>query len=597
MAADLTQTFWGKHFEKIIVAAAGAIFLASFILFVVIRSSHDKPRKDVNTAVQNLEKRMETADLKSALPPEDQKVILDTPALTVDAFVKDLNGPAIDAGAGKDTIPPLATLTIKVTAETLYSAPRVVSVKGVQTIRGRGTAKEPVPNPVFKLDRTPYSDYVWAGTWGLVDLTEQLEEFGKLSSNPVRAPLQDVFLTRVELQRRELKNDGTWTAWQVLVPTLPAAVAKTWPKLPANTTDMRLMSTWAQAVETVQAAIRHMPLFDMIAWDKEEQRVEDVVGMTTGREQPDVAGAKAARDAAARAAAEAAKSETPSTPTSDTGKTATPTTPPPAPSTDSPFGKLPVGPPAKGVGAEPIAPPPASAKRVVVPVWAYDTTVEPGKTYQYQMRVAVRSPIWGAKEVTDASVRWLPEFVGPWSGAGNPVTIAPLVNFYFLSLAGDRANIELHRWILCQWIKATGVYANVGTPVTYSKREKLALPGTGTPPKMTADNVLIDMSPSILITDVIRSFMYQANEASRATKSAILIYCDPSGDTSRRIEVEDKKAAADDWTAHENAGAATAKPPVVPPTTPPTTPPRTPPSYMNPPTKGPGTTPPPKSVF
>ena len=244
----------------------------------------------------------------------------------------------------------------------------------------------------------------------------------------------------------------------------------------------------------------------------------------------------------------------------------------------------PTGPAAKGsppAGA-PIPPPPAhdAGKHVTTAVWAYDISVEPGKTYQYQMRVGIRSPIYNLDRA-DAAVRWMPEFVGDWSPASREVTLPPTVLFYFVGTFGEKANIELQRWVLGQWIRVPSVPTSLGAPVvvTPPKRQKLLLPGGGG--KFTPDNVEIDMNPAgIVLVDILRNFLYQPEGGGmRATRTNVLIYSDARGELGQRIEWEDKTAAATAWKAREGAAGTPVpiKPPPVtplPPKTPPKTPPR-----------------------
>ena len=96
MAADLTQTFWGKHFEKIILAAAIVIFVVAAVWFVFGRSSQEALRIQVKTAVDNLAKPKNAPDtfltdakLKElGLTDEQVKKVLALPTVSADDLKK-----------------------------------------------------------------------------------------------------------------------------------------------------------------------------------------------------------------------------------------------------------------------------------------------------------------------------------------------------------------------------------------------------------------------------------------------------------------------------------------------------------------------------
>jgi hypothetical protein len=581
MAADLTRTFAGKHFEKLILAAALLIFAVSLALFVAMRSraEKEKVRTDVEKVVKEIQDARKAPGLDAALTPEERAALgIGQPPLTEADFAKRLNAlpeawvAKVDkwtegAVGGPPPPPPLSRV-----------APQVMAVTDLQVFKGRGTTAEAVPAALFRLEgKAALSDIAWAGIVGQFDLTVQQDAYIK-----AEAPDPNyILLSRLELQRRELKPDGTWSAWQDVRPALAAAVAAKWPKLPANPRDKAAAGAWYTACKTLQADIRRMPLPKLEAEDKEGQTAAQVVGTVTGVEQPKprvkeepVAGVRPAPDVA----------QPPS---------AVPAAPDSAPAVAQP----PLTVPATGMSpweqhvvqpAERTATGPAEAaapKHVTTTLWAYDAAVEPGKTYQYQVRVGVVSPIYSLADVKDDQVRWSLEFLGPWSKPSPEVTIPGLVEFFFIGTSGERANVELRRWILGQWVMQPSVSISFGAPIVYSKRQKLALPAAkeGAKESTTAEAITVDMNPQAFAVDVIRNFPYLPEGGRQAIRTNVLVYTDAKGQLQRRIDWDDKNLARNAREVRKEARPAgpEVKPPPPPPPPPPSKkerpPPRTPP--------------------
>ncbi len=552
MAADLTQNFWGKHFEKIVLAAAAILFVAAAIFFVFGPTHQDRLRLGVTNDVGNLQKPSEPVTLDKVLTPAEKSDLgIGQPPVTVKDYIGELNGLAAAWDATHDWTETRPAPTNTGEKLTPFHAPRVVNVTNLQVVTGRGTTDEAAPKPVFVLEQKPLilSDIVFNGIVGLVDLTDQLDAF-KAADDPV----QPIMLSRVELQRRELKADSTWSPWQAVTPAVTATAAAKWPKLPANPRNSRAVMQWGAAVGIMQAAIRHMPLYHLVAVDEEGRLVESVAGSSTGTEQPDLTPPKPVEPAPAA---------------SDVGSEDTgPAAPPPESVTGevNPWAAPATGPATKTGPAAPIAPPPPRepSKRATTTVWAYDTTVEPGKTYQYQMRIGIRSPIYSL-ERADPAARWQPEFMGEWSEPTRDVTPLPTVFFYFVGVLGDKANIDLQRWILGQWVHVPSTPISLGAPIVANPplRRKLTVPGTKAEP--TKDNVEIDMNPvGIVLVDILHNFLYQP-AGTRAVRTDVLMFADGRGELGERFVWDDKTRAASDWKARETGGTT---PPVTPPVTP-----------------------------
>jgi hypothetical protein len=309
-----------------------------------------------------------------------------------------------------------------------------------------------------------------------------------------------------------------------------------------------------------------MPLYSLVAQDKQGQTADAVAGAISGVEQPEMKRPPEVVPAAAPAAAAPA------------GETPVPAPAPAAPEVVAPGTALPPwlqpAAPAKTEPAPGAAPAtPAGPKHVIATLWAYDTTAEPGKTYQYQMRASLASPIYSNSDVKDDKARWAIEFQGAWSGASREVSIPNLVEFFFIGTAGtDKVNLELHRWILGQWVVQPSVQCFLGGPIVFSKRQKLTLPGGkgGTGKDAGAETINVDMNPQVLLVDVLRRFPYVPGENTKPTLTNILIYANARGQLERRTEWDDKNAARNARAEHEGTG--TKPPPVTPkePTPPPT---------------------------
>jgi hypothetical protein len=580
--ADSMQGFLNKHVEKIVLAAAIVVFAASLIVFVVMRDSvfgnQDQVRSRVETLVGTLGDSRKAPDIVKVLTTDERIALgIEQAPPTGEQFIKERDGlsavwdPSIDKWAepkAKDT-------TIVVVPE----APAIVPVADLQVFQGRGTTAETVQTAVFRLEKpTPLADIVWAGVVGHMNLTEQLAAYNKANVHPLDP--NGIIISKVELQRREQKPDGTWSEWKPVMPALATASAAKWPKTPVNPRDKAAVGAWYVALRTLQADIRRMPLYTLLAKDKQGQTADAVAGAIVGVEQPEMKKPSlepvAAAPAAAGAAAPAAEAPAPAAPEA------------PAPGTLPPW--LQAVTPAKTEPAPGAVPPaPAGPKHVIATLWAYDTSVEPGKTYQYQMRASVFNPIYSNSEVKDDKARWAIEFAGAWSAASREVSVPNLAEFFFVGTAGaDKVNLELHRWILGQWVMQPSVQCNLGGPIVYTKRQKLSLPGAKGAGKdaMTPEAINVDMSPQVLLVDVLRRFPYVPEGNTKPTLTNILIYATARGQLERRTEWDEKNALRAAKTERVDGGV-TPLPPPTPKPTPPTPPtPRPKPEPRPPRTKG-----------
>jgi hypothetical protein len=258
--------------------------------------------------------------------------------------------------------------------------------------------------------------------------------------------------------------------------------------------------------------------------------VQDIAGDVKGVEQPNLR-APAGAGAPARGAPAAA---------APTPEAAVPSRAAPAASAApaswawlltepmEPVGPTPTGPTVRG---------PIEVQYTYATVWAHDLSVRPGRTYQYRMRVAVFNPVYGHPDCGDEQAKWTPERVGEWSEPSVAVTIPRLVHFYFVGVFGDRATLELHRWIHGQWVIVRSVPCRVGTPILCSKLVPIKVPGSGKEATET-----VDLSPGALLVDMIRGFPYTPT-GMKAIPTNVMVFSDTQGNLGQRIDWEDQKEA------------------------------------------------------
>lgn len=524
MAADLTQTLLGKHYEKLVLLAAVLVLVGAGVYFIGMRPNQNTIREEVDRSVKDTKAKAGVAGLDEVLSKDDRVLLgIDEPALTVNEFevLKDglpLGGLALTKmvmpAPGERKVGPTTTVTERVAPPS-----KVQPVESIEVAVGRGSTTDTVPNPLARLDvKTPISDMAWVGCVGRVDLTAQLEEF---LAGWEKGGRQPIMFTRVDLQRRELRVDGTWSEWKIVPPAGPAAVLAKMPKAPANSKDVPAVQKWYFALKDQQAAIRRLPFFKMVAEDPNGKMVEDLAGPVAAVEQPDLR-----PPAPPKPAEEGAPEEAPAEPA-----------PPPPPTAAA--GGIWVQPSAKS-GAEAAAGLDEAKPHVYATVWANDASVEPGHTYQYQMRVAIVNPVYSNEKVENEAARWALELAGPWSDPTAEVTVPNLVEFYFASTSRDKANLELHRWIFSQWVVAPSVQRSVGTPIDFLRRHaKLKVPGSAKE-EVVQD---VEMSPGSIIVDILRNFPYQPEGNNKPVPTNFLIYADAQGRLFMRNQWDDSKEA------------------------------------------------------
>ena len=517
MATDLRESWLGRHFEKVVVLVAGLIFVASVVLWVVWRDSRAEKREMIRRLIQEIHERQK-ATIEEVLPEEEQwRLGLKKAPMTVEEFERRLAQLPPEGPSNRDFVWPIRKGSIiEPIVEKVMPPQQILAVEEVQAAVGRGVTPEAVRRPLERMAEQGFSDVAWVSCAGGFNLTLQIQQYAD-----GKAEVQPIVVARVELSRCERKPDGTWSDWE-LVPVQGAkAVLDKLPRRPENSRDQRSVGLWIAGLDAMQQQVRRLPLVDLVAKDPEGKTIAEVVGEVQGVER--------------------ATWPTPAAPSGVTAPVLEGAPSPAAAASSTPAAAGPwwrtVTPPTPTAPTATAVPLPMVSQFVYATVWANDLSVRPGRTYQYRMRVAVVNPVYGHSGCEDEQAKWTPELVGEWSEPSAAVTIPRLVHFYFVGVFGDRATMELHRWIHGQWVIVRSVPYRVGTPVICSKPVLIKAPGSG---KEVTETV--DLSPGVLLVDMIRGFPYTP-PGMRPIPTNVLIFSDIEGNLGQRIDWEDQKEA------------------------------------------------------
>jgi len=341
-------------------------------------------------------------------------------------------------------------------------------------------------------------------------------------------------VARVDLRRRQIRPDGSAADWEA-VPTPAVAKEIGLPPPPEDPKNLAAGGQWLQALLKAQPVVRRPPFYDILTLGA-GRTVQSLVEAEQGAAQPDVSrylGKESAEPTAAAGDAE---------PTAVASGKPAPAEPAAAEPGDVGPDWLRTGTTKPEPDKGPMVPLP-DQEHVYATLTAVDPDVEPGKTYQYQMRVVLANPVWSMENVQPPEDRWQLTLEGPWSDPTDPVTVPELASFYFVGTFGQRVNLELHRWLHGQWFMVPSASSRLGAPVVYVKRRaKIAVPGTN-------ETVVQDVSlaPDAFLVDVIPNFPYQPQgRKNRPVQTNVLIFADSQGNLDRRIEWQDNERARND---------------------------------------------------
>jgi len=531
MATDLRESWWGRNFEKVVLAAAALVLVVAAVLLVVLRPSRVGEREVVRRLIDQIRQRDEDT-IEEVLPKDEQERLgLAREPLTVQDFEDRLAQLPADWPAEPDFIPRPVTGEIPPTMITARTPPKqILAVEALQTAVGRGVTSETVSHPLERMADHNLMDVAWVSCTGKFNLTFQVKEY-----QAGNAKEQPIVITRVEMSRREQKGDGTWSDWEAVPAQGAKAVLDKLPRRPENSRDGRGVFAWARAMLAAQESVCRLPMVELVANDPEGQTISQVAGEVQGVRQPTWE-----------------KTQPTTGPEAGGGLPAPAGGAPAAPAAGGEWFEMELPPAAPAGPAAPETEAPLLPEFVLATVWAHDLSMRPGRTYQYRMRVSVFNPVYGSTECEDEEARWTPELTGEWSEPTESVTIPRLVHFYFVGTFGDRVNLELHRWIHGQWVIMRSVPCRVGAPVIFSRRMSLKVPGTTK--EVTQP---VDLSPGVLLVDLVRSFPYTPL-GLRTITTSVLVYADAQGNLEQRIEWEEGKEAVR-WRQQREQ--------VVPPTT------------------------------
>ncbi len=114
---------------------------------------------------------------------------------------------------------------------------------------------------------------------------------------------------------------------------------------------------------------------------------------------------------------------------------------------------------------EPEVPLPGILMAEELPVWVHDFSAEPGKTYQYRMRVVLNNPLFGRDAYLSDSqktVAQVPTLEGDWSAWSSPIEVETDRHFFVVSASeddrlgsGPRAAVEVYEFYYGYWRKGS----------------------------------------------------------------------------------------------------------------------------------------------
>ncbi|MGB0715841.1 MAG: hypothetical protein ACPGXK_08180 [Phycisphaerae bacterium] len=140
--------------------------------------------------------------------------------------------------------------------------------------------------------------------------------------------------------------------------------------------------------------------------------------------------------------------------------------------------------------------------------WAHDakpSSIEPGGTYQYRIRPRIFNRLAGQPTLfSDAKFAETIILNGPWSDPTAPVTFAR-DKFYYLTGSDNRRNdisLEMYRWFDGEWVKTNGKFT-VGQRLF--ERDRVFVPNPLNPDEIDNPRVPFDMEGIVVDIDHTRS--------------------------------------------------------------------------------------------
>ena len=110
-------------------------------------------------------------------------------------------------------------------------------------------------------------------------------------------------------------------------------------------------------------------------------------------------------------------------------------------------------------------------RQETIQMWAHDSTVVPGATYRYRMRVLLYNPLCGHELAASGKVRESGWLEGPWSGWSEPVETMKKQSFYFTGVSPargskpPRARVTVYAWQDGWWYENLFFYSDAGSMI------------------------------------------------------------------------------------------------------------------------------------
>jgi hypothetical protein len=377
--------------------------------------------------------------------------------------------------------------------------------------------------------------------------------------NPAwRDRIRNTWLTDYEVQRREKTPDGNWTDWQTIktvryddvrTPPLPFRRCRDGDAKVLNRDDkarnkfIEDVRNFLQGVNKYQKDILQPPFYKLAG--KEWASPYDLLG------EPE-------RQPAAGPAAEAE----PAAPVGGGGQLPAALQPAATPAT------------AKTTKAQP-------QRGTETQVWFNDklSMSDIGKTFQYRVRVKFFNPVFNADpgdlDPKHLDEGWMVELPGAWSKPSDPITIEPVVRFFFVGRFGNKANFKLYRWTFGRWYQIPNQAFEVGDAISVEKQLDIEIPDARGVVRLPKKQ-LVQFNSGATMVDVFDATVRYGG-AERRTEE--MIYQDQlKNELGSRISVIDKDDAAKFWADAQTVEARVQKRPTRPtgPTPPPEEPVPTP---------------------